>query len=80
MCFSCVLAQEEYMASIAITRTLDATERRALARKEKSGRVAARLLAIANVLSGMSRGCPHVWAGWIARRYVTGCIGSTPKV
>lgn len=43
------------MASIAITRKMDATELRTLARKEKSGRVASRLLAIANVLAGMSR-------------------------
>jgi len=43
------------MASIAITRTVDTKELRRLARAEKSGRVAARMFAIANVLSGMSR-------------------------
>lgn len=43
------------MASIAITRTMDTKELRRLARMEKSGRVAARMFAIANVLSGMSR-------------------------
>ena len=43
------------MAGIPITRRMEATELRALARTEKSGRVASRLLAIANVLSGMSR-------------------------
>ena len=43
------------MASIAITRTISAKELRQQARGEKSGRVAARMFAIANVLSGMSR-------------------------
>ena len=43
------------MASIAITRTISAKELRRQARGEKSGRVAARMFAIANVLSGMSR-------------------------
>ena len=43
------------MASITITRTADIKELRRRARAEKSGRVAARLFAIANVLSGMSR-------------------------
>ena len=43
------------MAGVAITGTVDARELRHLARLEKSGRVAARMLAIANVLSGMSR-------------------------
>lgn len=44
------------MEGIVITRTMDVKELRRLARKEQSGRVAARLLAIANVLSGMNRG------------------------
>ena len=43
------------MASVSITRRMDVKELRGLARKEKSGRVVARMLAIANVLSGMSR-------------------------
>jgi transposase len=43
------------MASISITRRMNVKELRGLARKEKSGRVASRMLAIANVLSGMSR-------------------------
>lgn len=43
------------MASITITRRMEAKELRVMARKEKSGRVASRMLAIANVLSGMSR-------------------------
>jgi transposase len=41
--------------AVAITRKMEAKELRRLARLEKSGRVAARMLAIANVLSGMSR-------------------------
>ncbi len=43
------------MASITITRNVDVKELRRLARLEKIGRVAARMFAIANVLSGMSR-------------------------
>src|ERR1035437_10278369 len=41
--------------AVTITRTMDIKELRRLARAEKSGRVAARMFAIANVLSGMSR-------------------------
>ena len=51
------------MRSIAVTRTMDVKELRRLARGEKSGRVAARMLAIANVLSGMSRGMAAQLAG-----------------
>lgn len=51
------------MARISITRRMDAKELRGLARKEKSGRVASRMLAIANVLSGMSRGLSAQLAG-----------------
>lgn len=43
------------MASVSITRMIGVKELRGLARKEKSGRVASRMLAIANALSGMSR-------------------------
>jgi transposase len=50
-------AQGEAMArvGVAITRTVDVKELRRMARAENSGRVAARMFAIANVLSGMSR-------------------------
>jgi len=44
------------MEGIVITRRMDVKELRRLARKEQSGRVAARLLAIATGLSGMNRG------------------------
>ena len=43
------------MPAIPITRKMDAGELRRIARRESSGRVAARMFAIANVLSGMSR-------------------------
>lgn len=43
------------MASIEITRDIEAKELRRLGRLEKSGRVAARMFAIANALDGMSR-------------------------
>jgi len=51
------------MKSISVTRTMDVRELRRLARLEKSGRVASRLLAIANVVSGMSRGMAAQMAG-----------------
>lgn len=40
---------------VAVTRMVDVKELRRLARLEKSGRVASRMLAIANVVSGLSR-------------------------
>jgi len=43
------------MASVEITRNIEAKELRRLGRLEKSGRVAARMFAIANALDGMSR-------------------------
>ena len=48
-------ALEERMASVEITRDIEAKELRRLGRLEKSGRVAARMFAIANALDGMSR-------------------------
>ena len=43
------------MASVEITRGIEAQELRRLGRLEKSGRVAARMFAIAHALDGMSR-------------------------
>jgi transposase len=51
------------MEGIAVTVTVDVKELRHLARLEKSGRVASRMFAIANVLSGMSRGMAAQLAG-----------------
>src|SRR3712207_1800323 len=42
-------------APLAIRTELEAAELRRLARREHDGRVAARLIALANVLDGMSR-------------------------
>jgi transposase len=42
-------------AAVAIRTDMDATVLRRLARRERDGRVAARLMALANVLDGMSR-------------------------
>jgi transposase len=42
-------------APLAIRTDLEAAELRRLARRERDGRVAARLIALANVLDGMSR-------------------------
>src|SRR3712207_3870967 len=43
------------MVAVSITTERTATELRALARRERDGRVSARLLALANALEGMSR-------------------------
>lgn len=51
------------MRSISVTRAMGVKELRRSARLEKSGRVASRMLAIANVLSGMSRGMAAQLAG-----------------
>ena len=49
-----------------------AEELRSLARREKDGRVAARLYALANALEGMSRAeAGRGWRGWSARRCAT---------
>lgn len=50
-------------AGITIRREAQASELRRLARREPSGKVASRMLAIANVLSGMSRGKSAELAG-----------------
>lgn len=42
-------------SALAVRRDIPATELRRLARQEADGRVASRLLAIANVLDGMDR-------------------------
>jgi transposase len=43
------------MAGLSIRADLEPVELRALARRERSGRVSSRMLAIANALEGMSR-------------------------
>jgi transposase len=83
-----VKAQEERMASVLITREMNVRELRGLARKEKSGRVAARMLAIANVLSGMSRELSARLAGmdrqtlrdWVHRFNAEGVEGLRDRV
>lgn len=75
------------MRSIAVTRTMDVKELRHLARVEKSGRVAARMLAIANVLSGMRRGMAAQLAGmerqtlrdWVHRFNAAGIDGLSDR-
>ena len=44
------------MVAVAIAKERTPAELRALARRERDGRVSARLLALANALDGMSRG------------------------
>ena len=48
-------AEEDGDMAVTVTRDRSAGELRSLARRERNGRVASRLLAIANVLDAMSR-------------------------
>ena len=70
-------------APLAIQPDVEAAELRRLARREPDGRVVARLMALANVLDGMSREAAARAAGmdrrWTARRCGTGSFASTPR-
>lgn len=69
--------------AVAIQTTIEATELRRLARQESDGRVAARLLGLANVLDGMSREAAARAAGmdrqtlrdWVHRFNAEGVAG-----
>ena len=50
-------------APLEVRTDMEAAELRRLARRERDGRVAARLIALANVLDGMSRGAAARAAG-----------------
>ena len=70
-------------AAVAIRTDIEAGELRRLARRETDGRVAARLLGLANVLDGMDRGAAAQAAGmdrqtlrdWVIRYNVEGVEG-----
>src|SRR3712207_3243163 len=70
-------------AAVAIRSDIEAAELRRLARHEKDGRVASRLLGLANGLDGMSRGAAARAAGmdrqtlrdWVIRFNVEGVEG-----
>ena len=70
-------------APLAIRTDLEAAELRRLARRERDGRVAARLIALANVLDGMSRKAAAHAAGmdrrtlrdWVIRFSAVGVAG-----
>jgi putative transposase len=70
-------------APVAIRTDLEAAELRRLARRERDGRVAARLIALANVLDGMSREAAARAAGmdrqtlrdWVVRFNAAGAEG-----
>ncbi|ESZ68221.1 hypothetical protein X726_32385 [Mesorhizobium sp. L103C105A0] len=64
-------------SAVKLRTDFSAGELRRLARNSKDVRQSSRLLSIAAVLDGMSRADAPGSAGWIARRYATGCIGST---
>ena len=59
----------------------DATMLRGLARSSRDSRQTRRLLALAAVYDGQSRGdAAAPLAGWVGRRFGTGCIVSTRRV
>jgi transposase len=70
-------------APLAIRTDIEAAELRRLARRERDGRVAARLLALANALDGMSRAAAARAAGmdrqtlrdWVVRFNAEGVAG-----
>lgn len=70
-------------AAVAIRTDVEAGELRRLARRERAGRVAARLMALANVLDGMSREAAARFAGmdrqtlrdWVIRFNAKGVAG-----
>jgi transposase len=70
-------------APVAIRTDMEATQLRRLARRERDGRVSARLIALANVLDGLSRGAAARAAGmdrqtlrdWVIRFNAEGVEG-----
>ena len=66
------------MCALAIRDDISPEELRRRARQESDGRVAARLIAIANALEGMER-ARRGWPGWTGRPCVTGSIATTRK-
>ncbi len=72
-------------AAVAIRTDIEAAELRRLARREADGRVTSRLLALANVLDGMSREAAARAAGMdrqtlrLERSAFKGCTASTPR-
>jgi transposase len=70
-------------AAVAIRADIEAAELRRQARRERDGRVAARLIALANVLDGMSRGAAaraagmdrHTLRDWVIRFNAVGADG-----
>src|SRR3954462_13369116 len=73
----------EVMVAVSITKERTPAELRVLARRERDGRVGARLLALANALDGMGRGAAARAAGmdrqtlrdWIHRYNAEGIEG-----
>src|ERR671910_1917856 len=73
----------EVMVAVSIAKEHTPAELRALARRERDGRVGSRLLALANALDGMSRGAAARAAGtdrqtlrdWVHRYNAEGVAG-----
>src|SRR5215831_21315777 len=62
---------EPTMPALAICSDIGSEELRRRARRERDGRISARLIAIANALEGIDR-ASAARPGWIARPCVTG--------
>src|SRR3954447_18177159 len=75
------------MVAVPIATGRTPAELRAMARRERDGRVSGRLLALANALDGMSRDEAEPAAGmerggraaWTGRPCATGCTATTRK-
>ena len=67
------------MCALAIRDDISPEELRRQARRERDGRVSARLIAIANALEGMDRASAARLAGMIVRPCVTGFTATTRK-
>jgi hypothetical protein len=63
------------MVAVPIATERTPAELRAIARRERDGRVSGRLLALANALAGMSRD----EAARAGRRCGTGCTATMPR-
>src|SRR3954470_6693106 len=67
------------MVAVWITKERTPAELRVLARRERDGRVGARLLALANALDGMGRGAAARAAGMGRQTLRAGSTAATPR-
>jgi hypothetical protein len=67
------------MSALVIRDDISSGELRRQARRERDGRVSARLIAIANALDGMDRASAARLAGMDRQTCATGCTATMPK-